>query len=78
MAICQYCHREMTKAVGCKCIPFRYERKTYKPIKFGFDGMGSPGDRCGDCGALYGHYHHPGCDLERCPICGGQVISCGH
>ncbi len=78
MAVCEYCRREMTKAVGCKCIPFRYERKTYKPIKFGFDGMGSPGDRCGDCGALYGHYHHPGCDLERCPICGGQVISCGH
>lgn len=32
--------------------------------------------RCGDCGAKWGHYHHPGCDLEECPVCHGQAISC--
>ena len=32
---------------------------------------------CGDCGARQGMYHDFGCDMERCPFCGGQLISCG-
>jgi hypothetical protein len=32
---------------------------------------------CHDCNTPLGGYHHPGCDNERCPICGGQLISCG-
>lgn len=31
---------------------------------------------CHDCGAEPGQLHQRGCDVERCPRCGGQVIGC--
>jgi hypothetical protein len=24
-----------------------------------------------------GGFHHPGCDLQSCPVCGGQMMTCG-
>ena len=31
---------------------------------------------CHDCGVKEGQLHLPGCDMERCPFCGHQLISC--
>lgn len=32
--------------------------------------------KCHDCGASPGELHKKMCDVERCPDCGGQYISC--
>lgn len=32
---------------------------------------------CGDCDVEEGCCHLPGCDMETCPFCGRQLISCG-
>ena len=29
-----------------------------------------------ECGCEIGETHHAGCDLEDCPRCGGQFLSC--
>lgn len=80
MAICRMCNREMTTACGCVKVSVVHHNKKYAPIKVGDPNdfyFGEGDGRCGDCGAKPGHYHHPGCDCERCPVCGNQLISCG-
>ena len=82
MAKCEYCGKEMLTAKGCRKIMIPIKRKgLMDPIRFGdprerWNGERFSG-RCGDCGCKPGGYHHPGCDIETCPNCGGQIISCG-
>ena len=77
MAKCEFCGNEMLTSAGC--VYHKYQLRSGKKVqrqKVGDEGWIEPGQRCSDCGALYGHYHHPGCDIERCPVCGDQAISC--
>jgi hypothetical protein len=48
-------------------------------IPYGREGRdwGSTRSPCHDCAAQRGELHVPGCDMERCPECRYQAISCG-
>lgn len=71
-AACGVCGKNPMTVQGCR-IGFVYVGgQLYTRIPF----YGAEGERCYDCNALSGHFHHWGCDDERCPVCGGQLISC--
>jgi hypothetical protein len=77
-ATCEYCETTMRQGGGC--VPHSYSASS--------DGSGAvaalpydgewTGPICHDCGAAKGNLHHPGCDVERCPVCGLQAIGCDH
>jgi hypothetical protein len=41
------------------------------------NGLAVPKQLCHDCLVENGQYHVLGCDVEECPSCAGQLISCG-
>jgi hypothetical protein len=82
MAICKFCEQEMHEASGCVLNPINTVDGLLEPIKFGDEKdpwrkeYATKVLRCGDCATTPGNYHHAGCDIEECPRCGGQILSC--
>lgn len=78
MATCEYCEQEMTTTEGCANHTYILKDGTkVLAVKAGeLDDWVQEGETCGDCGAMHGHPHHIGCDIERCRLCEGQMISC--
>lgn len=75
-ATCKLCGGRMLKADGCTWGHVYCGGKYYERIKYGSDDFVYGDTRCPDCGTMPGHYHHLNCDVERCPVCGLQLISC--
>jgi hypothetical protein len=57
---------------------FTIRGRVYKRIRYGKESRTLDSSiPCHDCGAYRGMFHGPGCDMEKCPACRRQLLSCG-
>jgi hypothetical protein len=77
MAICDWCNKDMSDPATETC--------TGNEVVESPDGVTMPSltdhydeesGRCHYCNIKHGGFHHPGCDAEKCPRCGEQLMSC--
>ena len=74
---CEYCKKEMGKVDGCVEGKIVIKNTIYKRIEYGNEtGNTEVEDRCHDCGVKKGYFHHFRCDVEQCPRCKKQLLSC--
>jgi len=73
MAACPDCQREMLLAPSCVAdFAVINKGRTLDRIRH----PATATDRCDSCNVMPGGVHHFGCDMEPCPSCGGQLITC--
>ena len=74
MSKCQDCNQEMKAADSCIWTHVLIDDEFLRRDTKYYD----VNERCHDCGIVNkkGNMHHFGCDIERCPKCSGQIISC--
>lgn len=72
----------MATGEGCAFTLIEIDEQRHLRIALGSEGeqwwLGAkPPGECHDCGVTAGGIHHSGCDMEMCPACEGQLLSCG-
>lgn len=80
---CPFCEKVMEVGNGCTVEEYDdmeggpYQRITYSNETRCGDDFKDTRVFCHDCNVTPGQFHHPGCDMEECPKCHGQAVSCG-
>ena len=71
--ICKHCRKKMSPFSRCSVTTFtlsdgrKVKRRPYRDIST---------SSCPECNVKSGSCHHHGCPLERCPMCGGHIVTC--
>ena len=77
---CHTCNQDMALGDGCTVTAAKMGGLVFDRIRYGAEvgewGASASYQRCHDCGVEAGGVHHDGCDMECCPFCGDQFISC--
>ena len=76
---CQACG--LPFELECTVVTVDIAGKTYQRVPLGSETPGwwlgrQPAVECHDCSARIGQRHHFMCDMEQCPRCGGQFLTC--
>ena len=79
-AICAICCRSMEPKNECTLSHIVINGERYERVKAGDELDSIPNMDativCHDCNVVAGQCHHLGCDMERCPVCRGQLFLC--
>ncbi len=76
--ICPACGQDKRDAESCGGPMIQVAGQVYDRVRFGQESGNrwEEFDFCPECGVSHGSLHHPGCDLEECPRCRTQYLSC--
>ena len=74
VATCGYCGRKMGKQ-ECLYNHVVISGEEYQRVRVVESPLYEGEPNC-ECGCEIGEVHHVGCDLEDCPRCGRQFLSC--
>lgn len=57
---------------------YSIKNREYSRVPYGSERQEWEAEKrsCHDCGVRDGQLHVPGCDVEQCPRCHGQAITC--